>query len=54
MQGYKVDYLKLDTEEIALTVVWSILITSVLGRALFSYLTGAYYWGFLRIFEHSS
>ena len=38
--GRKIDYTRLDKKQIALTTVWSALVTSLIGRALYVYVTG--------------
>ena len=38
--GRIIDYVKLDKKQVALTTVWSLIITAILGRAAYVYVTG--------------
>mmetsp|Transcript_36589 Transcript_36589/g.51735 ORF Transcript_36589/g.51735 Transcript_36589/m.51735 type:complete len:187 (+) Transcript_36589:2-562(+) len=44
MKGYKTDYLSLQPKKIALTLVWSALILSILGRGVYCVETGENFW----------
>jgi hypothetical protein len=44
LNGYKVDYLKIEQKQVALTVVWSVLILSVGARAIYSLQAGENFW----------
>jgi len=47
MEGVKVDYLTLRTKDIALTLVWSILILTLAGRGVYCLETGENFWAIL-------
>lgn len=46
-KGIKYDYVTLRTKDIALTVTWGSFITFLIGRLVYSIVTGIYFWGFL-------
>lgn len=45
--GKKFDYLTLKTDQIALTLVWSLIVVSGAGRAVFSFTQHENFWAFL-------
>lgn len=48
VNGYNVDYLSLNTKQIALTLTWATFISSFGGRALYCAASGDYFWAFLK------
>lgn len=47
MQGYKMDYLTLNNQQIALTLVWSVLILSLGARGIYCAQVGENFWAIL-------
>lgn len=44
LKGYNVDYLTIDRKQVALTLVWSALILTLLSRGAYCAVTGDNYW----------
>jgi hypothetical protein len=48
LNGYDADYLSLEPKKIALTIVWGTFITTFMGRAALCFITGDYFWNFIK------
>jgi hypothetical protein len=48
-KGFKIDYVKLDQKSIVLTIVWSALVSAVVGRVAYCLVVQEQFWDFLQV-----